>query len=231
MVNFLLGQQSGYTKHPCFFCVWDIRVKEEHYTKNEWPSRELKVGEKNVINEALVPRDKIIFPPLHIKLGLMKQFVKALNKEGNYFKYICKSFPGLIAETLKAGVFDGPDIRKLIKDADFVNSMDDLEKRTLCSFVDVVKNFSGNNKAVNYKELIEKMLKCYHEIGANMSIKVHFLDSHLDKFPDNCGDFSDKQGERFHQDLKIMVDRYQGRWDKRMMADYCWSIKRDLKVH
>ena len=75
------------------------------------------------------------------------------------------------------------------------------------------------------------MLKCYHEIGANMSIKVYFLDSYLDKFPDNCGDFSDKQGERFHQDLKIMEDRYQGRWDKRMMADNCWSIKRDLKVH
>ena len=72
------------------------------------------------------------------------------------------------------------------------------------------------------------MWKCYHEISANMSIKVHFLDSHLDKFPGNCGDFSDEQGERLHQDLKIMEDRYQGRWDKRMMADYCWSIKRDL---
>ena len=93
--------------------------------------------------------------------------------------------------------------------------MDDLEKRTWCSFVDVVKNL-GNNRAVNYKELIEKMLKCYYEMGANMSIKVHFLDSHLDKFPDNYGDFSDEQGERFHQDLKIMEDRYQGRWDKRM---------------
>ena len=71
MVNFLLGQQSGYTKRPCFLCMWDKRAKEEHYTK-EWPSPELKVGEKNVINETLVPRDNIIFPSLHIKLGLMK---------------------------------------------------------------------------------------------------------------------------------------------------------------
>ena len=106
--------------------------------------------------------------------------------------------------------------------------MDDLEKRTWCSFVNVVKNFLGNNRAVNYKELIEKILKCYHEIDANMISKVHFLDSHLGKFLYNCGDFSDEQGERFHQDLKIMEDRYQGRWDKRMMADYCWSIKRDF---
>ena len=64
----------------------------------------------------------------------MKQFVKALNKEDDCFKYICKSFPGLKAEKLKTGVFDGLDIRKLIKDADFVNSMEDLEKSTRSSF-------------------------------------------------------------------------------------------------
>ena len=92
----------------------------------------------------------------------------------------------------------------------------------------MVRNFLGNNKAVNYKELIEKMFKCYHEIGANVSIKVHFRDSHLDKFPDNCGDFSDEQGERSHQDLNIMENRHQERWDKRMMADYFYSIKPDL---
>jgi hypothetical protein len=40
------------------------------------------VGGQNVINEPLVARDRIILPPLHIKLGLMKQFVKALNKDG-----------------------------------------------------------------------------------------------------------------------------------------------------
>lgn len=60
-----------------------------------------------------------------------------------------------------------------------------------------------------------------------MSIKVHFLFSHLDKFPENLGSVSDEQGERFHQDMRDMEERYQGRWDKNMMADYCWSIKRD----
>ncbi len=37
-----------------------------------------------------------------------------------------------------------------------------------------------------------------------MSIKVYFLLGHLDKFPDNCGDFSDEQGELFHQDIKAI---------------------------
>lgn len=40
-----------------------------------------------------------------------------------------------------------------------------------------------------------------------MSIKVHYLYSHLDRFPENLGNLSEVQGECFHQDLKIMEDR------------------------
>ena len=40
MVNFLLGQQSGYTKFPCFLCLWNSRDRTQHYTKKEWPLRE-----------------------------------------------------------------------------------------------------------------------------------------------------------------------------------------------
>ncbi len=60
-----------------------------------------------------------------------------------------------------------------------------------------------------------------------MSIKVHFLFSHLDRFPGNLGDYSEEQGERFHQDIKTMEERYQGKWDEHMMADYCWNLLRD----
>ena len=65
------------------------------------------VGDKNVINEPLVNRNRIILPPFHIKLGLMKQFVKALDKHGSCFNYIVQKFPGLSIENLKAGIFDG----------------------------------------------------------------------------------------------------------------------------
>ena len=30
MVSILLGQQMGYTKYPCFHCLWDSRAKNEH---------------------------------------------------------------------------------------------------------------------------------------------------------------------------------------------------------
>ena len=106
--------------------------------------------------------------------------------------------------------------------------MNGLELHTWRSFVDVVKNFWGNCWAENYKEFAEKLLKSLQDTGANLSIKVYFLHCHLDKFPDNCGNVSDEQGKRFYQEIKIMEEPYQRRWNKQMMADYCWAIKRDL---
>ena len=72
-----------------------------------------------------------------------------------------------------------------------------------------------------------KLLSILQDTGANMSIKLHFLYSHLHRFTENRGDLSDKQGERFHQPISEMEVRHQGRWNGAMLADCCWSIKRD----
>ena len=55
----------------------------------------------------------------------------------------------------------------------------------------------------------------------------------MNSFPDNLGDYSNEKDERFHQNLKVMEERYEGRRDINMLADYRWSIKRDepLKKH
>ena len=211
MVNFLLGQQRGFTKYPCFLCLWDSRAREKHWTQKEWPKREaLEVGMPNIVNEPIVSRDRIIFPPLHIKRGLMKQFVKALNRESESFQHIVSAFPALSFEKIKAGVFDGPQIRTLIRDEEFSRKMDKEERAAWLSFVAVTKNFLGNKKAENYEHLVQRMLLAFRKIGCNMSVKIHFLNSHLDKFPENLGSVSDEQGEHFHQDLKMMEDRYRG---------------------
>jgi len=60
-----------------------------------------------------------------------------------------------------------------------------------------------------------------------MSVKIHFLSSHLDFFPENCGSVSDEHGERFHQDIAAMGGRYKGKWSPLMLADYCWTFIRD----
>ena len=115
MINILLGHQAGYVKYPCFLCLWDSRADDQHWQRKDWPVREeLVVGENNVINEPLVDRDSILLPTLHIKLGLMKQFVKVLDKNGDCFRHIRSRFPGTSYEKVRAGTFDGPQIRTLI---------------------------------------------------------------------------------------------------------------------
>ena len=53
----------------------------------------------------------------------MNQFVKALPEIGNCFDYICRFFPGMSNEKLKAGIFDRLQIRKLINDPGFTASI------------------------------------------------------------------------------------------------------------
>ena len=60
-----------------------------------------------------------------------------------------------------------------------------------------------------------------------MSLKLHFLASHLDYFSPKLGAISEEQGERFRQELKDVERRFQGRSDVNIMANYCWSIARD----
>jgi hypothetical protein len=48
-----------------------------------------------------VDPEKIILTPLHIKLGLMKQFVKALDGNGNCFNYLNNKFPALSQAKVK----------------------------------------------------------------------------------------------------------------------------------
>lgn len=81
-------------------------------------------------------------PPLHIKLGLMKQFVKALPKDGDCFKYLVNKFPALSEAKLKEGVSVGPDIRKLMKDKNFDQNMLPKEKAAWVAFKEAIENFS-----------------------------------------------------------------------------------------
>ena len=62
-----------------------------------------------------------------------------------------------------------------------------------------------------------------------MSLKIHFLESRLDFFPENLGEISDEHGESFHQDIMTMEKQYQGKWTSRMLADYCWTLKMEVR--
>jgi len=129
---------------------------------------------------------------------------------------------------LKEGTFIGPQIRDLIRDEYFDKLLQSDEKAAWDIFKFVVKGFLGNRRAQIYEELVNNLLQSYQKLGCNMSLKIHFLHSHFDFIPENCGAMSDEHGERFHQDISSVEKRYQGKWNCAMFADYCWTLARDI---
>jgi len=60
-----------------------------HYSRKDWPARKsLEPGIMNVENQPLVELSKILLPSMHLKLGLMKNFVKAMNQDEAAFTYL-----------------------------------------------------------------------------------------------------------------------------------------------
>lgn len=228
MVAFLMGIQGGYTKYPCHLCLWDSRADSVHYQQRRWPDRvEFQIGKHNVKWEPIVDPNSILMPPLHIKLGLMKQFVKALDENSEAFEYLKGFFPKLSEAKIKSGIFVGPQIKKIMNSDEFTQFLNSIEKQAWNSFKAVVTGFLGNNRADNYKDLIATMLESFKIMGCRMSHKVHMLHAHLDQFKDNMGAYSEEQGERFHQDVMDFERRYQGQYNENMMGDYIWGLIRE----
>ena len=71
-------------------------------------------------------------------------------------------------------------------------------------------------------------MQSYQKLGCNVSLKIHFLHSHLDLFPENCGAVVDEKGELFHQDISSIEKRYKGKCNCAMLANYCWALARDV---
>ena len=112
----------------------------------------------------------------------MKNFVKAMDKTGSGFMHFSRKFPRMTEDIIKEGVFIGSQIRQLLKDSEFDQALFGKEKLARQVFKLVATKFLGNTKADNYMELISNLLKVYSRMGCNMSLKIYFLDSHLDFF-------------------------------------------------
>ena len=114
-----------------------------------------------------------------------------------------------------------------MKDSTFNDALSAVELSAWRSLKSVITNFLRNHWSAEYEKEVDELLRNFQKLGACMSVKFHFLRSHLDYFPQNCGYLSEQQGERFHQDIRVMKERYQGRWDVNFLADYFWCLKRD----
>lgn len=244
VVAILCGLQAGWTKRPCFLCDWDSRYeKGKQYECNDWKPREESVHkEANVINPPLVPRENILLPPLHVKLGIVMSFLKEIVKNSAVFDGLKLEFPRLSENKIKQGyiffyiyslflsylhvlisqlgVVNGPDIRKLRKSNQFERVLYNLEGDYTTEYdgwkyiQEVIDGLLGKNRAEKpiYEESVRRMLESFQIIGVNMSLKIHLLHHHLDYFGAQASPESDEQGERFHQVAMPFEKRYLFQW-------------------
>jgi len=89
VIALLLGLKQGFTKYCCFICDWDSRARFLHYSRKYWPARKsLEPRIMSVENQLLMEPSKILLPSMHLKLGLKKNFVKAMNQGEAAFTYL-----------------------------------------------------------------------------------------------------------------------------------------------
>jgi len=141
----------------------------------------------------------------------MKNYVQGMDEAGRRFVDVRNKFPNVSDAKIKEGLFIGPQIRELKQDKQFDGDLNENERNAWLSVKKICKYFLGNHKATNYQDAVQYLLTLYKAMGSNMSLKINFLESHLDFFPENLGEVIDEHGERFNQDIMAMEKRYQGK--------------------
>ena len=81
-----------------------------------------------------------------------------------------------------------------MKELMFDKALSEAEVSPWQSLESVVTNLLGNLWCTKYKKEIEELLKRFHQLGAQRSVKLHFLQSCSEYFRKNCGDLSEEQG-------------------------------------
>ena len=71
-------------------------------------------------------------------------------------------FPKLSEAKIKEGVFIGPQIRELMKNIEFDESLSSEERKTWLSVKNVIRNFLRNHKSKYYKWYVNEMLTLFH---------------------------------------------------------------------
>lgn len=189
----------------CYFCLTDVKgfsKKSKHTVKYA----EVSSVTKPIPHSEDLP---VPNPPSHVE--------SSSNTSSSDDE--CEDFQ--VASTSKAPhLISQSELDDLFRDLD-------LPKEKCNGFVQVTEFFLGNKRSPQYESLINQLLHAYKQLGCNMSLKIHFLHSHLNFFKENLGAVSDEHGERFHQEIASMEKRYQGKWTTAMLADYCWFLIRE----
>jgi hypothetical protein len=93
----------------------------------------------------------------------------------------------------------------------FDEDLNETERNAWSSFKRVCNDLLGNHKVANYQDVVQDLLTLYKAMGCSMSLKIHFLESHLGFFtPKNRGEISDEHSEIFYRDVMAMKSSTKG---------------------
>lgn len=100
----------------------------------------------------------------------------------------------------------------------------------------MILNFLGNTKDPPYESTVADLMQHLRILGCNMSIKLHFLNSHVDYFWENLGSINKnkvsvfiKTSKKWKGDIKVNGINLNGINLTCTMADYCWYLKRETE--
>ena len=119
----------------------------------------------------------------------MKNFVKAMDRESSGFAFLQEKLPRMNMEKLKSGIFDGLQMRELMKNLMFDEVLSEAELSAWQSLKSVVTNLLGNQwSAGNQWEISgvrntrKKQLKSYRQLGAFSAVTLGQFSKELRRF-------------------------------------------------
>ncbi|UYV67747.1 hypothetical protein LAZ67_5001890 [Cordylochernes scorpioides] len=95
--------------------------------------------------------------------------------------------PDISLENIKEGVFDRPQIKRLLNDTNFLITMNGIEEAAWSGFMAIVHGFLSNRRDDNYKDLVQNMLESYEALGSfRMKRMMHVGEITFDSFKYLC---------------------------------------------
>ena len=95
-----------------------------------------------------------------------------MDHQGSGFKYLKKKFGSYKSDAkLIAGIFIGPEIRKLFADENLPKHLNTKELEAWNTFELAAENFLGNHRAENYIDIVENMIEAFRRLGGRMNLK------------------------------------------------------------
>lgn len=184
------------------------------------------------IQKRLIPLDHVLLPNLHMKLGIFTKLMQGIVPNSQAFQYLVNFFDGeLTPAKIQQGICNGPQIRKLLNDTEFPSYLTVEQKTAWEAFKNVVHYVLYQTEPIplpTRKMYVKTFCDSVNALKVNgMNFKLHLLDRHLDKMVDIPKDYSDEQGELFHQVIDRSLRQYQPGYLFNMFSDQWWRLMKE----